>query len=710
MKNRLNATLIFAALAAVSLVLPAGLRAEKATIYRDTWGVPNIYADSEEAACFAMGYAQAEDRPKQLFDNYRAAIGRLSEIDGSGEVFNDFRSRVWRHAEVSRENYEKVAPKIRSCFVAFQDGVRQYFKEHPEKKPDSFMEIEPWMCVALTRAVIYPWPEGQAGEELIAGGVSPPKVEYRGSNEMALAPSKTKDKVAFAVIDPHLGFYGPMRFYEARIYGGFISAAGTAVTGLPMISLGHSEYMSVAMTTGGPDTADVFIETLNPDNPKQYKYDDQWRDGKLETIKIAVKTKDGKIDYVTKEILYTHHGPVIATKDGKGYAMALAYANEVGLADEMFKLYTAKSVDEIKAALAMAQLMPQNVMITTVDGDIYYQRTGRVPIRPEGYNYEKPVPGDTSKTEWLGIHPTSDLVQCLNPKVGWMQNCNVSPRVMFRDSPMTEDKYKSYIYMEPQFMGIKYGLHQRAAMTFEQLDKAQNVTIEELIDKIALSPEVYGVRPWQDRLKVAWEKADEQTKNDKDLAAFVAAILSWDHMATKNSTGILPYHYWKDAQTGFTKLQNRLGSPPPPALTDEEVLKTLKAGLKKMIEEHGRIDVKYGDIYRVGRRGGKRTAPAEGGSINGIATPRALSFGEKLKGGQWLDTGGQCSPQVVKMTRPPQSWTAAPLGQSDDPASPHFDDSAIKLVSNRKMKPTYFKDKETLLKNLESTKELEYSK
>ena len=62
------------------------------------------------------------------------------------------------------------------------------------------------------------------------------------------------------------------------------------------------------------------------------------------------------------------------------------------------------------------------------------------------------------------------------------------------------------------------------------------------------------------------------------------------------------------------------------------------------------------------------------------------------------------------MTRPPKSWTAAPLGQSDDPASPHFDDQAIELVSRRKLKSTYFKDKAALLRNLESEKRLTYER
>jgi acyl-homoserine lactone acylase PvdQ len=220
---------------------------------------------------------------------------------------------------------------------------------------------------------------------------------------------------------------------------------------------------------------------------------------------------------------------------------------------------------------------------------------------------------------------------------------------------------------------------------------------------------VYGVQPWQNRLRAAWAKADAPTKADGNLAKFVAAILAWNARAEKDSTGILPYRYWKDQLKGDARrVGNRLGRPPEKSLSDEMVIQMVKDGYRAMVKEVGRIDVKYGDVFRCGRKGGKRTAPAQGGSIEGIATPRALSFGEKLPDGRRLMTGGQCAPQVVLMTRPPQSWTAAPLGQSDDPNSPHFDDQAIKLVSNRKMKSTYFKDKATLLKNLELKTELVY--
>ncbi len=71
-----------------------------------------------------------------------------------------------------------------------------------------------------------------------------------------------------------------------------------------------------------------------------------------------------------------------------------------------------------------------------------------------------------------------------------------------------------------------------------------------------------------------------------------------------------------------------------------------------------------------------------------IATPRAIGF-EPIPGTkQFLGKSGQTSPQVVQLSKPPKSWSVLPLGESDDPNSPHFDDQAEKLFGPGKMKPT----------------------
>jgi penicillin amidase len=47
---------------ALACLLAAPAHAGEATLYRDTWGVPHVYADTEAAGYYALGYAQAEDR------------------------------------------------------------------------------------------------------------------------------------------------------------------------------------------------------------------------------------------------------------------------------------------------------------------------------------------------------------------------------------------------------------------------------------------------------------------------------------------------------------------------------------------------------------------------------------------------------------------------------------------------------------------------
>ncbi len=57
-----------------------GADAQETVIYRDTWGIPHIYAPTEEAGLYAQGYAVAQDRPEQLLLNLMAAVGRLSQL------------------------------------------------------------------------------------------------------------------------------------------------------------------------------------------------------------------------------------------------------------------------------------------------------------------------------------------------------------------------------------------------------------------------------------------------------------------------------------------------------------------------------------------------------------------------------------------------------------------------------------------------------
>ena len=103
----------------------AGAGAEEITIIRDPFGVPNIFARTEEGAVFGMGYSQAEDRleereqddkhtaeDREQHDERRGPGGRMEE----------------RHANTV----------VRNALMAYKlanDARREFFRDHRSSSP-----------------------------------------------------------------------------------------------------------------------------------------------------------------------------------------------------------------------------------------------------------------------------------------------------------------------------------------------------------------------------------------------------------------------------------------------------------------------------------------------------------------------------------------------------------------------------------------------
>src|SRR2546421_5911684 len=189
---------------------------EAVTIHRDTFGIPHIFAPTEEGVVYGLGYAQAEDRLEELLKQYRRAEGTMAEVFGPAFLRDDYRQRLWRHRDIAEANYPRLEPKTRAMIEAFQAGIRQYMKEHPDEVPAWAPELRPWQIIALSRYIIWGWPEGDAGGDLLRAGIQPDPVEPRGSNQFVIAASRSADGAPLALIDPHLGWYWQVRFYDAR--------------------------------------------------------------------------------------------------------------------------------------------------------------------------------------------------------------------------------------------------------------------------------------------------------------------------------------------------------------------------------------------------------------------------------------------------------------------------------------------------------------
>ena len=674
-------------LAVVAFARGKAVNTASVDILRDEFGVPHIFASTPGAAAYGAGYAQAEDRLEEILRNYRKAEGTMSEVFGPGFFQHDFRQRLWRHRELAREAYGKQPPQLKQIIDSYHAGLLRYMKEHPEKVPDWAPRVEPWHQLALSRYIIFGWPEGEMAGELARGFIQPeiPAYDapvYRGSNQMLITPKRTAMKAAIAVIDPHLSWYGEFRFYEMRIYGGAFKVSGAAIAGLPFPTLGHSPYCSIAMTTGGPDTSDIFEEELGDG---QYKSNGVWKPLVVRTDKIGVKTDQG-VDWREVRFEETHHGPLLARKNGKGYAGATPYAKETGLMAQSYAMMMAHNLTEMKLALSSLQVMQQNIMIGTVDGDIYYVRNGRVPIRPKGCDATKPMPGATGACEWMGLHKLEDLVQVLNPPQGYMQNNNIAPEFMMKDSPMTPDKYAADLYNAPN-----PAVHQRSQMSLEDLAGATRVTAEQAIS-IAFSSGVFHAELWQARIAAV-----------AGSSKFANMLVQWNRQSEASSRAALAFYLFK------TSLPGEVGRAvdPPSSLTDEQIKSALEKAEWRLGAEFAPEAV-FGTFFRVGRKDGKRTYPVSGGTLReaGMATPRAISFSKV--GAEMVGHTGQTSTQIVILTKPPRSYMVIPLGESDDAKSPHWDDQAEKLFSRSMAKPTYFMRPQELKKHVTERKHLDY--
>ena len=678
----------------------ASAEPNKATLYRDTWGVPHVYADTWPEAAYALGYAQAEDRLEDIYRNVRTATGTMAEAFGEEFAEQDYYLRVFKNAEVCEEYWETAPKDLREICDNFMLGVEAYVTEHPEKKLECALELHGWHCVAIGRTMLLNWPLGVLQDEVNRKKQAP----AFGSNGFAVAPSRSAEGCPILMTDPHLTWEGLAVFSEGHIHTKAVDLCGYFIAGTPAPALGHSAYCAWACTTGGPDTSDVYMVKLNPENPMQYEYEKEWHDFEFGLIRIDVKDQAFEV----KPALYSLYGPLVAEPDLEkniAYCGATSYYDQVGMLEQMYQMATAKNCQEFYDALAMNQFMEQNLLFADREGNIQYVRVGRTPIRPEGnIDWSVPVPGGTDATRWLGIHSIDDMVQVKNPPQGYFQNCNVSPAVMMTDSPMTPDKYKDYIY------NVSWDHNSpRGRRLFELLDADESITKEEAM---AYTTDNYDLltKPWQNALKAAVAAVGADKMKDAELEKAVNEFLQWDGRFMKESTIASIVKFWRLKCQKTIDIVAIADGQPLTSVDQEKMLDLMKETLTEMKAKYGSVEVPWGDITLIGRGG--RYFPLESGDFgsgqdkkNQTETVLDVATKETPEGsGKYVGYNGSGTLMISFLHKEGiESYSLVAWGQSADPDSPHYVDQSEKLYAYRKMKPTWF-EKEDLLKNVESEK------
>ena len=191
--------------------------ARRVSIVRDDWGIAHIRGRTDADAVFGMIYAQAEDDFPRIETNYLTAMGRLSEAEGERALMQDLRARLYTDPETLKSLYGKSPPWLRKLMDAWADGLNYYLAMHPQTRPRVLKRFEPWMALSFSEGSI-----GGDIERISLDGLSDlysdrPRVlasaaaagpeEPRGSNGMAIGPSRAWGGRPLLLINPHTSFY-----------------------------------------------------------------------------------------------------------------------------------------------------------------------------------------------------------------------------------------------------------------------------------------------------------------------------------------------------------------------------------------------------------------------------------------------------------------------------------------------------------------------
>jgi acyl-homoserine lactone acylase PvdQ len=475
--------------------------AKQVTIIRDNWGIPHIYGKTDADAVFGLLYAQCEDDFKRVEMNYVEKLGRLAEVNGEKDLYNDLLIRMIIDSTEAINDYKNAPLWLHKLLDAFADGVNYYLYTHPSTKPALLNRFEPWYALL--------WTDGSIGAISTAGlnerdlknlygsdwivkkksnrhseGVSESyqmlkQVQHNeeqqqeiltGSNGFAFAPSITENHDAILYINPHVTFYFRPEVHIVSEEG--LNSYGAVTWGQFFIYQGFNEHCGWMHTSSAVDVSDAYIEKISQQNNQWvYEYEHQQKNVIVKNISISFK-KNNSIETKTFKTLYTHHGPVMAKKNGEWLSVKSFNRSIISL-EQSWERTKATSFNEFKKVMDLRANTSNNTVYADAEGNIAYWHGNFVPVRDKNYNWNKPVDGTTAVTEWKGLHTVDEIIHVYNPINGWLQNCNSTP---FTVAGINSPKKENYpTYMAPD------GENFRGINAVRVLAKEKNYTIDKVI-------------------------------------------------------------------------------------------------------------------------------------------------------------------------------------------------------------------------------------
>jgi acyl-homoserine-lactone acylase len=638
----------------------------------DRWGVPHIFAASPANAFYAFGWAQMESHGDLVLRLYGQARGRGAEYWGRGYLDTDKYVRTMGVPSRAREWAAGQTPVIRPLLEAFVAGINDYGRQHADRLGKDVQVVLP-VSTADVLAHIQ--------RVLIFTFVSNPQVAQgqvdrwnRGSNTWAVAPGRTAAGRALLLVNPHLPWSDLFTWYEAQIETGSVHAYGAALVGMPFLGIAFNDTLGWSHTNNTMDGADTYELELADAG---YRWNGAVRAFEATTETIKIKEADGSLKDEPLTIRRSVHGPVIADKPGRALALRVVGLDQPNVGDQYWRMIQARTLDEFQAAERALQNPFFTVMYADRAGHIMHLFGGRTPIRPAGnYDWSGIVPGTSDATLWTATHPYDDLPRVIDPPSGWLQNANDPPWTTTFPAAIDPAKYPAY--MAPRNMSLRAQrsaqlLEDNASFTFEAFVTAKHSTRMTLADRVL------------DDLLASARATD-------GAAANAAGVLErWDRGADAGSRGAVLFEAWyrRLARSGAvfaTRWNEASPRTTPGGLRDPAAaVAALVAAADDVQKTYGRVDVAWGDVYRV--RAGTHDLPANGGPAD-LGIFRVVSFVKDAKDGRLVATSGDSYVAAIEFGPTVRAQSLIPYGNASQPGSPHIGDQ-LDLFAAKQLKPVW---------------------
>jgi penicillin amidase len=516
-----------------------------------------------------------------------------------------------------------------------------------------------------------------------------------GSNNWAVAGSKTKSGAPILCNDPHLGLSLPSLWYEMQISTPTFNTYGATFPGSPSVIIGFNDSCAWGVTNASRDVKDYYEIQFRDSTMQEYMFNGRWKKTEFRNEIIKIK---GKAD-VTEKIAVTALGPVIYDKsfpnvlnDGKYYALRWLAHDASNELLTFNKLNHAKNYTDYVSALSTYDCPGQNFVFAAKSGDIAIRQQGKFPAKWQRQG-DFIMPGSDSSYAWQGFIPSTENPAMLNPARAFVSSAN---------QLATDKNYPYYLAGRPFIY--------RGIIINRWLSRLSNITIKDMQQMQTDDYDVFAETARPLLLKYL------NTKNlSADEANYINKFTNWNLRSGYNEEGpTILDKWWRALQKEVfsdefaqTKLPLRqpdnstllegllkdsaykfvddISTPAVEHLTD--IVSSSFKQAAKDLDTAGMYDyLAWGKYKSTGAKHPLNIAAFSrmqlpvGGNVNSInATAR---------------TNGPSWRMIVELTKDTEAYGIYPGGQSGNPGSKYYDNFVDNWAAGKYYKLLFFKKEE----------------